>query len=205
MLNYIKKIIRDNLPIKSNLKELEKLIKNGLLVVGENTYAWQSLQIDVYGGSEAKVKIGKFCSISKNVRLITGGIHPTNWISTFPFRNHFNLLGKFEDGMPTTNGDIIIGNDVWIGTGVTILSGVTIGDGAVLATGAIVTKNVPDYAIVGGVPARVIKYRFTQDQIACLLKIQWWNWSEAKLISNVHLLSSKNINEFIIKTNRENC
>lgn len=198
MIKNIKRFIRNNFPVKSNLKELEKLMKSGFLSIGENTYQWQSIKIDVYAGSEAKVKIGKYCSISKNIRLITGGIHPTNWVSTFPIRNHFNLPGKFEDGMPSTNGDIIIGNDVWIGTGVTILSGVNVGNGAVIATGAVVTKDVPDYAIVGGVPARLIKYRFAQDQITSLQKMEWWNWSEEKIKKNVHLLSSEKIEEFIV-------
>src|SRR5690606_7035373 len=101
-------------------------------------------------GSESKVKIGKYCSIGPNVQLITGGIHPVNRISTYPFRIKFDIPGKYRDGMPYSKGDIEIGNDVWIGSNVTILSGIMVSDGAVLAAGSMVTKNVPPYAIVGG-------------------------------------------------------
>ena len=180
---------------------MDDLVRKGVLQVGKHTYQWKSLHIDVYFGSEANLVIGKYCSFSKNIRIITGGIHPTNWVSTFPFRNHFNLPGKFKDGMPTSNGDVIIGNDVWIGTGVTILSGVKIGDGAVIATGAVVTKDIPDYAVAGGVPAKVIKFRFTPEQISNLLNIKWWDWEEDQILNYIPLLSSSNIDEFINKNN----
>lgn len=197
MIVKIIQLLVKYLPIETSSKRLEKLIQKGLLSVGEYTYQWKSLHIDIYAGSEAKVIIGKFCSISKNVRIIMGGIHPTNWVSTFPFRICFNLQGKYEDGMPTTRGDVIIGNDVWIGTGATILSGIKIGNGAVIATGAMVTKDVPDYAIVGGIPAKIIKYRFSEDKIVALKKIKWWNWDIEKIKNNVYLISSDRIDEFI--------
>ena len=197
MNKLFKKIIFKIFSINSNFENLKYLINNKRLFIGEYTYQWQSLIIDEYVGSEAKVSIGKFCSIAKNVRIITGGIHPTDWISTYPFRNQFNLPGKNKDGMPKTNGDIIVGHDVWIGTGVTILSGVKIGNGAVVATGAVVTKDIPAYAIVGGVPAKVIKYRFTPNQIKDLEMINWYDWHIEKIKDNIHLLSSNSIEEFI--------
>ena len=197
MNKLLKKIIFKIFSINSNFENLKYLINNKRLFIGEYTYQWQSLTIDEYAGSEAKVSIGKFCSIAKNVRIITGGIHPTDWISTYPFRSQLNLPGKNRDGMPTTNGDILVGHDVWIGTGVTILSGVKIGNGAVIATGAVVTKDIPAYAIVGGVPAKVIKYRFTPNQIKDLEMINWYDWNIEKIKDNIHLLSSSSIEEFI--------
>jgi acetyltransferase-like isoleucine patch superfamily enzyme len=173
--------------------------KMGALQIGKGTYQWQSLTIDSYAGSEAKIIIGKYCSISQQVRIITGGIHPTDWVSLYPIRSHFNLTGRYQDGMPYSKGDIVIGNDVWIGTGATILSGVKIGNGVVICAGSMVTKNIPDYAIVGGVPAKIIKYRFSEEQIKHLNEIAWWDWEEDKIIDSVELLSSRDIVEFIQK------
>lgn len=119
----------------------------------------------------ANVTIGKFCSIGPN--FCCGlGIHPTNGISTSPYFYH----GKIAEHKLIT-----IGNDVFIGANVTILDGVTIADGAVIAAGAVVTKDVPPYAIVGGVPAEVKKYRFDEPTIQKLLERQWWNGSEEDL------------------------
>ena len=91
------------------------------------------------------------------------------------------------DYTKSINNPVTIGNDVWIGANVCILPGISIGDGAVLAAGAVITKDVPPYAIVGGVPAKVIKYRFSEDIIKKLLKIKWWNWEEEKVKKNKDL------------------
>lgn len=96
-------------------------------------------------------------------------------------------------------GDINIGNDVWTGMDVTFLPGVTIGDGAVIAAGSVVTKDVPPYAIVGGNPAKALKYRFTKKQIKKLLKIKWWDWPLWKVYDNIDLIDSENVDEFIEK------
>jgi acetyltransferase-like isoleucine patch superfamily enzyme len=102
-------------------------------------------------------------------------------------------------GHPACKGDIIIGNDVWIGAKSTIMSGVKIGDGAIVAAGALVTKDVEPYSVVGGNPAKLLKYRFDKQQIADLLEIAWWNWGEDKIREEAMLLWSSDLNEFIKK------
>ena len=104
-----------------------------------------------------------------------------------------------EMGHPSCKGDIIIGNDVWIGAKSTIMSGVKIGDGVIIAAGALVTKDVEPYSVVGGNPAKHIKYRFDEEQIVDLLKIKWWEWNEDMIKEEAMLLWSRDINFFIGK------
>ena len=155
---------------------------------------------NIYSWNEgSKLVVGNFCSISTNVKIYLGGNHRTDWVTTFPFGHiHQHAFNKFDGvGHPTTKGDVTIGNDVWISADVTIMSGVTIGDGAVIANGSHVVKNVEPYSIVGGNPAKFIKYRFTSEQIEQLLKIQWWNWEDEKINEYTPLLCNENIDEFI--------
>lgn len=113
----------------------------------------------------AKLRIGSFCSIGPEVVFVLNSDHDLDHLSTYPFRVKILRNQKYE---ATTKGDIIVGDDVWIGCRSTILSGVKIGNGAVIAAGAVVTKDVPAYAIVGGIPARVVKYRYSDDIIEYL-------------------------------------
>lgn len=129
-------------------------------------------------------KIGKYCSISRNVRIGLGE-HPTNLLST---NSIFYSHQKNEirgDWVKSTSfreyKEIEIGNDVWIGEFVTIKGGIKIGDGAIVAARAVVTKDVPPYAIVAGIPARVVKFRFTEETIERLLKIRWWDLNESEI------------------------
>ncbi len=179
--------------------EYNENIKRNLLEVGRYTYGATEIQIDHYKGSESKVNIGSFCSIAKNVRIITGGIHPPDWVALFPFRIVWGLPNALSDGTPATKGPVNIENDVWIGTDVTIVSGVTIGNGAIVLAGAVVTKDIPAYCIAGGVPAKIVNKRFTDDQITQLLKINWWEWPDEKIKDAIPLLSANTINEFINK------
>lgn len=113
--------------------------------------------------------IGDFCSIAGEVRFILGADHPIYQISTYPFRSL--ILNNGIDAV--SKGNIIVENDVWIGQRAIVLSGVHIGQGAIIAAGSVVTKDVPSYAIVGGVPAKVLKYRFSSDIINELLKLDY--------------------------------
>lgn len=133
----------------------------------------------VYIGSETKIseaKIGKFCSIGPNV-LIGVGLHPTNLISTFPAfystrkQCQFSFVNKT---IVPELGTIEIGNDVWIGANAIIFDDIKIANGAIIGAGAVVTKDVPPYTIVGGVPAKVIRTRFSESEIAKLESTKWW-------------------------------
>ena len=134
-------------------------------------------------GQCVNCEIGSFCSISDNV-FIGGAEHPMDWVSTSPvFQKvkHSGPTKKFALFPFQSNKRTFIGSDVWIGHGVIVKSGVVVGDGAVLAAGAVVTKDVPPYAIVGGCPAKIIRFRFSENIIKELLRSKWWDMDEKKL------------------------
>ena len=134
--------------------------------VGKYTYGGISVSNDV---NDAKLVIGNFCSIAENVHFMLGSEHALNHISTYPFQVYF--MGADREAI--SKGDIIVKDDVWIGRNALIMSGVNIGQGAVIAAGAVVTKDVPPYAVVGGVPARVIRYRFEEEIINELVSVDF--------------------------------
>ena len=132
-----------------------------------------------------RLVIGKFCSIACGVKfLFNSANHTQSSLSTYPFPIFYEEWG-LDRGHVTqawdNKGDIVIGNDVWIGYEAVVLAGVTVGDGAIIGARALVTKDVPPYTIVGGVPARIIRRRFPEDTIAKLLKLQWWEWPAEKI------------------------
>jgi acetyltransferase-like isoleucine patch superfamily enzyme len=141
--------------------------------------------------------IGNFCSISDNLQLIAKGKHMVDWVTTYPFRVKWNMDVPLNELSPTY--PIIIENDVWIASNVKILQGVVIGNGSVIATESFVTSDVQPYSIVGGNPAKVLRYRFTKRQIEQLLQIEWWYWDDEKIRNFVPLLVSNNVDEFIEK------
>lgn len=165
--------------------------------IGDHSYGAEGSPI-VIEEKYARLRIGKYCSIAREVLMILGN-HRSDTVTTYPFKDISFAWPEAADATDdhSTKGDIVIGNDVWIGARANIMSGVTIGSGAVIAAAAVVTKDVPPYAIVGGNPARVIKYRFPEKTIERLLAIAWWDWPEALIRERMQLLMSDNINGFL--------
>ncbi|AXK50719.1 CatB-related O-acetyltransferase [Spiroplasma alleghenense] len=138
-----------------------------------------------------KLIIGKFCQIGYKTKFIMNGAnHDTDRISTYPF---FIMWNGWEEqpGFKTNKGDTVVGNDVWFGYNCTILPGVKIGNGAVIGAEALVTKDVPDYAVVGGNPAKIISFRFNEEEIKQLNQISWWDWDSQKITDNLENLSKR--------------
>jgi virginiamycin A acetyltransferase len=141
--------------------------------------------------------IGKFCAIATGVTFIMNGAsHAMTGFSTFPF----NIFGRgwengfdFETILAGIKGDTVVGNDVWIGHKATILPGVTIGDGAIVGAESVVVGDIPPYAIAGGNPARVTRMRFSEEVVAALLRIRWWDWDLDKLTRNLDLIRGADI------------
>lgn len=164
--------------------------------IGKHTYGRPMVWNEPNGGN---LTIGNFCSISQNVKIFLGGNHRTDWVTTYPFGHiHSNIFNNFNgDGHPSTKGDVIIGNDVWIGSNVTIMSGVNISDGCVIANNSHVIKDAEPYSLIGGNPAKLIKYRFTKEQIEKMLEIKWWFWDDEKINKFTPLICNNNIDAFI--------
>lgn len=126
--------------------------------------------------------------------------HTLSSLSTYPFPIFYEEWGQDIEEVASAwdnKGDIVIGNDVWIGYGAVILSGVTIGDGAIIGTNALVTKDVAPYTIAGGIPAKPIRKRFSEEKISALMKIKWWNWSEKEILKNLKFIKSGDTDSLI--------
>lgn len=165
--------------------------------VGRYTYGYE------YLNSKYLVSIGSFCSIASG-QIIVPNDHRLDWVTTSPIASlkefSFADVDYMKDYCPDEKRKILIGNDVWIGANCIIFEGVTINDGAVIAAGSIVRKDVPPYAVIGGVD-KIIKYRFSDEIIEKLLKIKWWNWEEEKIRKNIKFL--QNIDEFVEAFDKE--
>lgn len=160
--------------------------------VGEYTYGVPRVLYP-----RGNLKIGKFCSIAQNVTIFLGGNHRLDWISLYPFEpTHPSWPDtKGTETSLITKGDVTIGNDVWIGSGATIMSGVSVGDGAAIGTGSVVTSDVDPYSVVAGNPAKVIKMRFSEEDIARLLEIKWWDWPEDMIRRSIGVLCSGDVDK----------
>jgi virginiamycin A acetyltransferase len=191
----------------TNLVFLKNHITNHNIIVGNYTYyadftAAQNFEKNVlyhFDFNNDKLIIGNFCAIASGVKFIMNGAnHETEPISTFPFAIFGNGWEKVNEDVEVgvkypNKGDLVIGNDVWIGYDATIMPGVKIGNGAIIAAKAVVTKDVPDYAVVGGNPSQLIRMRYNKDTITRLNKIAWWNWNPEKITKNLALINSTDL------------
>ena len=165
--------------------------------VGKYTYGYQ------YLNNNNIESIGAFCSIAEG-QLVIPNDHRMDWITTSPIASlkQFSFTDKdyMSEYISDEDRKVVIGNDVWIGARCIIFEGITIGDGAVIAAGSIIRKDVPPYAVVGGVD-KILKYRFDKDTVNKLLQIQWWNWDDEKIRENVVLM--QDVEAFIAKNYNE--
>lgn len=147
-----------------------------------------------YPVNHDRLIIGKFCSIACGAKfLFNSANHTLTSLSTYPFPIFYEDWGLDVKDVAEAwdnKGDIVIGNDVWIGYEAVIMAGVTIGDGAVIGTRAVVTKDVPPYTIVGGVPAKTIGRRFSSETISALLELKWWDWPAERIARNIEAIKS---------------
>lgn len=154
-----------------------------------------------YPINKDKLMIGKFCSIACGAKFIFNSAnHTLTSLSTYPFPIFFEeweLDRKDVANAWDNKGNIVIGNDVWIGYEAVIFAGVTIGDGAIIGTRAVVTKDVSPYTIVGGVPAKLIRKRFSENVINTLLEIKWWDWSREKISEKINAIQTGKIDQLL--------
>lgn len=185
-----------NVIIGNNVKIKDSLFNDNIKISDNCSFFKTSVGKYSYTSKNtifAYVSIGAFCSIGNDV-FCSGATHPINYLSTHPSFYSLNkqcgktfaLEQKFNEFLP-----IEIGNDVWIGAKAIIKGGVKIGNGAIIGAGAVVTKDVPSFAIMGGVPAKLIKFRFDANIISSIEKMQWWEWDDMKIQENYQLFCNE--------------
>lgn len=161
--------------------------------LGAATYGLPTVHDDNQGTS---LRIGAYCSIASGVQIFLGNQHRTDWASSYPFPAFFEEARHIAD-FGVSRGDVTIGNDVWLCANCTILSGVTIGHGAVVGTGSVVTRDVEPYAIVAGIPARTVRFRFDEKTRLVLLSTAWWDWPLTEVREVVELLCSDQVHNLV--------
>lgn len=178
---FVKKVLRGKCIINSKIDKTSA-VASGCNISNSSLGRYSYLSYDC---EVINCEIGAFCSISDHV-FIGGAEHPKSYVSTSPvFLNvvHSGPTKRFANFELPQSQRTYIGNDVWIGHGVTIKQGVKIGNGAIVGSGSVVTKDVPDYAIVGGVPAKILSFRFSEEVIKQLLQSKWWDFSDEELLN----------------------
>ena len=183
---------------------LKNFITSTNIIVGDYTYyddpegpeRFESNVLYHFPFIGDKLVIGKFCAIAKDVKFIMNGAnHRMSGFSTYPFQifgQGWEVVMPGEGDLPY-KGDTEIGHDVWIGYEATIMPGIKVGSGAIVAGKSVVTSDVPPYSIVGGNPARVIKYRFDDKTITALLEMAWWDWNAEKITRHLDLIVGADI------------
>ena len=162
---------------------------------GKYSYGHNNITFYSHGNTELYMTVGSFTSISVDgvsVFLTDGRGHEYQTGTNYPFGiNYTDIFSNYKNWDHRTRGNVTVGHDVWIGSGVSIMSGITIGDGAVIAAHSHVVRDVPPYAIYGGNPARLIKYRFSQDIIDKFLELKWWNLPDDSINKILHELQQE--------------
>ncbi|MFB9432866.1 CatB-related O-acetyltransferase [Streptoalloteichus tenebrarius] len=191
------------MPEQTRVALLKPVVTSPLIEVGEFTYyddpddptAFQTRNVLYHYGPE-KLVIGKFCALATGVRFIMGGAnHRMDGPSTFPFpimggawAEHVDLITDLP-----RRGDTVVGNDVWIGYQALVMPGVRIGHGAIIASGSVVVDDVPDYGVVGGNPARLLRRRYSDEDVERLLELAWWDWPPPHITDHVRTIMSGSV------------
>lgn len=195
MKRFLKKLFRIKERKQRSLKE-----KFPQHEIGRGSYGHFRVR---HQNEAATLKIGAFCSFAGGVQIFLGGEHRMDWVTTFPFPAFWGDAANNVEGWAKTRGDVVVGNDVWIGTEALLMSGVRVGNGAVIGARAVVTKDVPPYAIVAGVPAKIVRMRFDSETITRLEALAWWNWEDSKITRFIPNLLSGDIKSFLELAERD--
>lgn len=187
---------------------IKNTVKNPNIIVGEYTYYDDPEDSENFERNVLyhfpfigdKLIIGKFCAIARDVKFIMNGAnHKMSGISTYPFQ----IFGNGWETIPMNDlpykGDTVIGNDVWLGYDALIMPGVHIGNGAIVASRSVVVGDIPAYCVAGGNPAKVLRKRYSDEEISILESVAWWNWPVEKITRNLSLIIEGNVNQLLEK------